>query len=74
MDVYNLVTNWKSKKSVNRIKFNDGVNFNTVDEDALDPEFIHANCGMICKKNSDPVKCFECGGNHFKSNCPLLTQ
>ena len=74
VDTYNLVTNWKNKKNMNRIKYNDGVNFNTIDENGDDPEYINANRGILRTKKGYPVKCFHCGDNHFKSDCPLLNQ
>ena len=55
VDAYNLVTNWKAKKSGARIKLNDGVNFNTYGEGTHKGD-VHVSKGVIQKMNGQPVK------------------
>ena len=46
VDAYNLVTNWKGKKSSQGTRLNDGINFNTVGDEKIDGE-INLNRGIL---------------------------
>ena len=71
VEAHSLVLHWRGKKSGSKMRYNDGVNFSTIGEEEDNDDFVQVNRGSIIrKKNGQPVKCFTCGGNHFKTDCP----
>ena len=71
---YKLVTERRGGiKAPRSSNTNDGVAFHTDGvESRVDKndEHVNATSGTLMRRDGTAVKCFICGANHYKNNCP----